>query len=110
MLVRLSHPHTELPPLRNVELTRTQIAWLSLGPTETGDWLRVELYFHPTFREPVVLLAQVSNCVVQAPQEGYRIEAELVRMSEETCENLARLSFLTHRQQRRVRAAAARAT
>jgi hypothetical protein len=113
MLVRLSYRDRELPPVCDIELGRTQIAWRSLRPAQRGDWFRVELYFHPKFREPIVVFAQVSGCVEHSPGEGCRIEADLVRMSEGTVESLARLAFLTQRHQQaqaHVRTTAGRGT
>ena len=100
MLGRLSYRDIELPPICDVELRSTHIAWRSPQAWQRGDWLRIELYFHPIFREPVTLFAEVTSCVEQGRGEGCRIAADLIEMSESTAEKLARLALLTQRRQR----------
>jgi len=99
MLGRLSYRDIELPPLCEVELNPNQIVWRSPQPRQPGDWLRIALYFHPTFREPVIVFAKVASCVEHGPGQGCRIEADLIEMAENTGENLARLALLTQRHQ-----------
>jgi len=100
MLGRLSYRDTELPPLSEIELSVNRIAWFSPRPWQRGDWLRIRLYFHPTFREPVVLLGKVTSCADDTRGDGCRVELGLVEMSESTGENIARLALLTQRRQR----------
>jgi hypothetical protein len=100
MLGRLSYRDIVLPPVCDVELRPTHIAWRSPQSWQRGDWLRIELYFHPTFREPVTLFAEVTSCVEQGRGEGCRIAADLIATSESTGEKLARLALLTQRHQR----------
>ena len=99
MMGRLSYRDVELPPVREVMLSPTQIAWCSCEPRQHGDWLRIRLYFHSTFREAVVLMAEVSSCAELAGGEGCRILGNLVDMPEGTADRLARLALLTQRQQ-----------
>ena len=99
MLGRLSYRGVELPPLCEIEFSLTRVSWLSAQPLQLGDWLRIELYFDPTFREPVVVFGRVTTCTEQGPGEGCRIQTDLVEMSQSSGESVARLAFLTHRHQ-----------
>jgi hypothetical protein len=100
MIGRLSYRDVELPPLCEVVLGPTQIDWCCSKPWQRGDQLRIQLYFNSTFREPVVLIAEVSSCVELAEGEGYRIVADLADMPENIADKLARLALLTQRHQR----------
>jgi hypothetical protein len=60
---------------------------------------RIELYFHPIFREPIMAFGKVTNSVEQSRDEGFRIETELIEMPEMTGQGLARLALLTQRHQ-----------
>jgi hypothetical protein len=100
MVGRLYYRDVALPPVCEVVLGPTQIAWCCPKPWQRGDRLRIQLYFHSTFREPVVLIAGVSSCVELAGGEGYRIVANLADMPENTADRLARLALLTQRHQR----------
>jgi hypothetical protein len=99
MLARLSYRDVELPPLCELELSPDHIAWRSPLPLQHGDWFRLELYFHPIFREPIVSFGKATNCVKQSRDEGFRIEMELIEMLEMTGQGLARLALLTQRHQ-----------
>jgi hypothetical protein len=99
MLARLSYRDVELPPLCEVELAPEHIAWRSPVPLRRGDWYRIELYFHPIFREPIMAFGKVTNSVEQSRDEGFRIETELIEMPEMTGQGLARLALLTQRHQ-----------
>ena len=82
-------------------------------PTQVGDWLRIELYFDLLLREPIILFGRVTGCAELAGDGAFRIAAELGEMSKGIGESIARLAFLTQRQQRAqhsVRTAARRET
>jgi len=99
MLARLSYRDVELPALCRLELGPNQIAWRSPLPLHRGDWFRIELYFHPIFREPIVAFGKVTGSVEQSREEGFRIEVELIEMAEMTGQGLTRLALLTQRHQ-----------
>jgi hypothetical protein len=99
MLARLSYRDVELPPLCELELSPDHIAWRSPVPLQRGDWFRLELYFHPIFREPIVSFGKVTNSVEPSRDGGFRIEMELIEMLEMTGQGLARLALLTQRHQ-----------
>jgi len=100
MLGRLSYRDIELPPLCDVELGLARMAWQIGRRLQGGDWLRIELYFSPTFREPIVVFGKVTSCVEQSQDEDCRIEVDLLEIPEGTGESLARLALLTQRHQR----------
>jgi hypothetical protein len=100
LLGRLSYRNVDLPPMRDVELGRGRIAWRVPRPLQNAEWLQIALYFHPTFRDPVVLFGKAASCVEQARDGSCRIEADLTEMPEAIAENLGRLAFLTERHQR----------
>lgn len=100
MVERLSYRGIELPPVCEIELGADRIAWRSCKPWQRSDWLRIELYFHQTFREPVVLIGEVTSCVDQDREGGWCIIADLIQMPESIAERLARLALLTQRHQR----------
>jgi hypothetical protein len=99
LLARLSYRDVELPPSCELELGPNQIAWRSPIPFERGDWFRIELYFHPIFREPIVAFGEVTGSVEQTRDEGFRIEMELIEVPEIIGQGLARLALLTQRHQ-----------
>jgi len=99
MVARLSYRATALPPVCDVELRPGHIVWQSRQLWQRGDWLRLELFFHPVFREPVSLLTEVAECGDERHQGTSRIAGELAPMPPDTVESLARLAFLTQRQQ-----------
>ena len=99
MVARLSYRAMALPPVCDVELSPGHIAWQSRQLWRPGDWLRLELFFHPVFREPVSLLTEVAECGDERHHGTSRIEGELAPMSPDTVDSLARLAFLTQRQQ-----------
>jgi hypothetical protein len=100
MLGRLSYRHIELPSSCDIELDLTRIAWLSPRPLNPGDWLRINLFFHPTFREPVVVFGKVTSCEEDSRGDGCRIQADLAELSQGISESMARLALLTQRRQR----------
>jgi hypothetical protein len=88
-----------LPPVSQLELGPTRVAWQSSEEWRRGDWLRLDLYFNQVFREPVSLFAAVTDCAAQDRESGWRIDSDLCEMPDSTRERLARLAFLTRRQQ-----------
>ena len=96
---RLSYRDVELPPVCQIELRPDHIAWCSRQTWQRGDWLRLELYFHPTFREPIVLIAQVTSCEGQDRDGSSHITADLADIPQSTAEKLARLALVTQRHQ-----------
>jgi len=99
MVARHAYRDVALPPLCAVELTPANVLWHSRQYWRCGDWLRLDLYFHPIFREPVCLLVSVTGCVEWEGEKGCRVHGDLVEMLESTSEKLTRLAFLTQRQQ-----------
>jgi hypothetical protein len=99
IMARHSYRDIALPPASTVELSRTHIVWHSRQYWQCADWLRLELYFHPIFREPVSLLAKVTSCIEREAQNGCEVKGDLVEMLGSTSERLTRLVFLTQRQQ-----------
>jgi hypothetical protein len=99
MLTRLCYRDVELPPLCELELGPSQIAWRSATSLEREDWARIDLYFHPMFREPFVAFGKVTGSVEQSRDQGVRIEMELTEMPEMIGQGLARLALLTQRHQ-----------
>ncbi len=99
LVARLCYRDVVLPPVSQLELGRTHVAWHSNEEWRRGDWLRLDLYFNQVFREPVSLLAAVTDCAAQDRELGWRIDADLCEMLDSTRERLARLAFLTQRQQ-----------
>ena len=99
MTARLSYRDVALPPVCEVELGRRRIAWISEQHWVCGEWARISLYFHPTFRESVVLFAKATDCVEQSSNNDWRVEANLIETLGDKGERLARLAFLTRRRQ-----------
>jgi hypothetical protein len=100
LLSRLSYRDIELPPPREIALAASHIVWQSPLPLSSGGWLRIRMYFHPTFREPIAVFGRVVNCDKNAGTAGYSIHADLAEMSERILGDLARLAFLSQRRQR----------
>jgi hypothetical protein len=99
MVARLSYRDIELPALCELEMGPSQIAWRSPRQLQCGDWFRIELYFDPLFREPVVAFGEVTHSVEQSRDKGFRIEIELIEMPERIDQALVRLALLTQRHQ-----------
>ena len=99
MVARLTYRDIALPPVVPVALSQSRIIWHSRQHWHRGDWLRLELYFHPIFREAVSLLLQVTDCIEDEREEFWQVEGSLVEMPGSTREGMTRLAFLTHRQQ-----------
>jgi hypothetical protein len=100
MVMWLSYRNVSLPPVCAVGLGPTHVVWRSRQIWAIGGWLRLDLYFNESLREPVSLFAEVSRCLEQGSDEGWRIDGHLAEMHVSTREQLARLAFLTQRRQR----------
>jgi hypothetical protein len=100
MLGRLSYRDIELPPCCDIELELARITWLSPRPLQRGAWLRIKLYFHPTFREPVIVFGTGKSCVADGSGDGCRVQADLAELSQDIGEGFARLALVTQRRQR----------
>ncbi|HYM72357.1 MAG TPA: hypothetical protein VET89_05200 [Stellaceae bacterium] len=98
MLGRLSYRDVALPPVRDIEIGVTRMAWQSPLSLRPDEWLRIKLYFDPVFLEPVVLYGRVSSAVAD-DAGGCNVQAELSEIPVETEEALARLAFLAQRRQ-----------
>jgi hypothetical protein len=99
MLGRLTYRGVVLPPVCDIELGMERMAWRSPHPLQTGDWLRIKLYFDPNFLEPIVLYGRVASAIPDGTADGCAIQAELAETSLETEEAVARLAFLAQRRQ-----------
>lgn len=100
MLARLSYQGVELPARCPIELGERHIAWISDRRLDPGAWLRLRLYFDLTFREPVVVFAQLGACVADDGAAGqYRNEADLAPIREPILSDLGRLALLVQRRQ-----------
>jgi hypothetical protein len=99
MVTRLSYRNVPLPPVGAVELGPSHVVWHSRQSCTPGDWLRLDLYFNNVLREPVSLFAEVSRCLEEDCEEGWRIEGRFCGMLVGTRERMARLAFLAQRQQ-----------
>lgn len=100
LFARHAYRDIELPPVREVELGASRIAWEAPLSLRLGNWLKILIYLHPTFREPVVLFGRVTGTAKLALGAGYRIEADLAETPEHILGDLARLAFLIQRRQR----------
>lgn len=100
MLGRLAYRELALPPPRDVELSLDRIAWRAPKPLKAGGWVRLKLFFHPTFLEPIVLYARIAFCGEAEGDAGAPVQAEIDEMPEATGESFARLAFLAQRRQR----------
>jgi hypothetical protein len=99
MVVRLSYRNVSLPPVCAVGLGPTHVVWHSRQIRAPGDCLRLDIYFNESLREPVSLFAEVSRCLEEGSDEGWRIDGRLAEMLVSTREQLARLAFLIQRRQ-----------
>lgn len=100
VLGRLAYRELALPPPRDIELSLDRIAWQAAKPLKVGGWVRLKLFFHPTFLEPIVLYARVSYCGEGDGKAGCQVQAAIDEMPEATGEAFARLAFLAQRRQR----------
>ena len=98
LLGRVRYGDALLPSAREIEFALDRIGWISPEPLAPAAWLRLRLYFHPTFLEPVMLHGRVAGCAPDG-DGGYRVEADLASMPEDQDAALARLAFLAHRRQ-----------
>jgi hypothetical protein len=104
LLARHSYRDIELPPPREIAFDASHIAWEAPLPFRSGDWLRIRMYFHPTFREPIIVFGKVAEATGNGPGAGYGIRAELAGMPERILGDLSRLAFQIQRRQRAQRA------
>lgn len=105
MLGRLSYRDVRLPPVRMVDLGLTRIGWLSSAAVEPGQWVRLQLYFHPTYLEPLTLYGSGASCV--EAEGGYQLQVEIETMPEARGEAFARLAFRAQRRELQHRSAVA---
>lgn len=98
LLGRVRYGDDALPSAREIEFALDRIGWTSPEQLSPGNWLRLRLYFHPTFREAVMLHGRIAGCAADS-DGGYRVEADLASMPEAQDVALARLAFLAHRRQ-----------
>jgi len=99
LLGRLSFRDIELPPIHDIEFEPSGIAWFSPGAWDPGDWLRISLFFHRIFREPVVVFGKVTDCAEDGRSARWRLQADLAEMPNDIRDNILRLAFLTLRRQ-----------
>lgn len=107
LVTRLSYRDTERPARRALELGERHVAWHAPEAEPTGAWLRLKIYFHPTFLEPVVLFGKVT-AADPAAGGGFHIEATVTAESERVTDDLLRLALLTQRRQHAAAVTAAR--
>ena len=99
LLGRLSYRDIRLPPVHDIKFEPSGIAWLSQGALDPGVWLRISLFFHPIFREPVVVFGRVTSCAEDDRSARWRLQADLAEMPNDIRDNILRLAFLTLRRQ-----------
>ena len=104
MVARLSYRNVQLPPVQPIELGLSRVGWVSPEPIAPGEPLRLSLYFHHTYLEPLVLYGTAASCV--AADTAYQVQAELDELPEQTGEAFARLAFLAQRRHLASRAGA----
>ena len=99
MLGRLSYRDVALPPVYEVELGASYIAWRSPRPPRPGTWLRLRIYFDSKMLDPIVLYAQVISVVQDDDSGDASVQAELTQIPTATSDSLARLALLAQRRQ-----------
>lgn len=99
MLGRLTYRDVVLPPVRDIELGITRMAWQSPQALRPGQWLQIKLYFDTKFLEPIVLYGRVESAVKDNTGGGCGVQAELAEITGETEEAFARLAFHAQRRQ-----------
>jgi hypothetical protein len=99
MLGRLSYRDIQLPPRREIEFSLARMAWSAPLPLPLGNWLRIRLFLHPTYLEPVVLYGEVIGCSVTEQDTGYRVEVDLLELPEATGDAVIRLAYLAQRRE-----------
>ena len=104
LLAKLSYRDLELPPRREIEIEASRISWESPQPLSLAAWLRIRMYFHRTFREPIVIFGKVASSDGSTAGTAYLVRADLAEMSEYSRGELSRLAFLSQRRQRARRA------
>lgn len=104
MVARLSYRATTLPDPHPIELGLVHIRWSQREPLAIDRWLLSKIYFHETYREPVILAGRVASCSPAQSNGIHNIELDLAEMSDSLGESFARLVFLEHRRQLAFRA------
>jgi hypothetical protein len=107
MLGRLTYRDVVLPPVCDIELGMSRMAWQSPRPLRPGKWVRIKLYFDAKILEPIVLYGRVESSVGDEDSGGCGIQAELAEIPPHVEESFARLAFLAQRRQLAQRPAAA---
>lgn len=100
LLAKLSYRDLELPPRREIEIEASRVSWESPQPLSLAAWLRIRMYFHPTFREPIVIFGKVTSSNRSVAGAAYLVHADLAEMSECSRGELSHLAFLSQRRQR----------
>jgi hypothetical protein len=100
LLTSLSYRAVELPPRREIEIHESRLVWEAPRPLHLGDWLRIRMYFHATFREPIIVFGKVTNCGTNEAGSGCCINADLATTPKHILGDLSRLAFLLQRRQR----------
>ena len=98
MLGRLTYRDVTLPPVREIELGGSRLAWHSPRPLRAGEWLCIKLYFDTKILEPVILYGRVESALDDAGG-GCGVQAELASLSAQAEEDFVRLAFLAQRRQ-----------
>jgi hypothetical protein len=99
LLTRFAYRDVVLPGSSDIGLSDHRIAWCAPQPPAVGRWVQIRIFFHPTFREPVVLFARTETTSELDKDASCRIEATLAPLPEPVRDGLARLAVLTQRQQ-----------
>lgn len=99
MLGRLTYRDVVLPPVRDIDLGLTRMAWHSPQALRLGEWLRIKLYFDAKFLEPIQLFGRVESAVKEDVAGGCGVQAELAEIPGDTEDAFARLAFLAQRRQ-----------
>lgn len=107
MLSRLSYRDVVLPPVREIELGMSRMAWHSPLPLRSGEWLRIKLYFDRKILEPIVLYGRVESAVGDDTGGGCGVQAEFAEFPADAEDSFARLAFLAQRRQLAQRTVAA---
>src|SRR5580704_11201684 len=99
MLGRMTYRDVVLPPVRDIELGMTRMAWHSPQALRPGQWLQIKLYFDAKFLEPIVRYGRVESAVKDDAGRGCGVQAELAEIPGDTEEAFARLAFHAQRRQ-----------
>ncbi len=100
MVARLSYREVLLPPVRDVELAATRIAWDDEKAPAAEAWIRIALFLHPIIREPIVAFAHPPRVEPVPATRLFRIDADFFDFSERNYSDLARFAFVVQRRRR----------